>query len=326
MSRHLFKVILVSALLMFPAVSHAETKAGTIEVTPFLGYYDLHRADKFGGGLRLGYNLTDNWGVEAAYESMGSSGDLYHVDGLYNFCPEKTLNPFLFAGTGLAHVNFDDSYNNMLVEIGGGVKYAINDFMALRVDVRDLQEKYNDFVTTAGVTFTLGQKKEKAAEYVPPKPAPAPKPAPRPEVKAEAPKPAPAPAPAPKVEEKPKPVEKVEKERIELKILFASNKWNIRPQYMGEVKKAADYLKKYPDTTAEIEGYTDGRGTVKYNLKLSEKRANSVRQALIKKFGIDASRLTARGFGKSNPAASNKTRAGMRENRRTIVIFYVDKK
>ncbi|MDA8156069.1 MAG: OmpA family protein [Actinomycetota bacterium] len=320
----LFRLFLFITLLAVPAASRAATRAGTIELTPFLGYYDLHHASKIGGGVRLGYNLTDNLGLEAAYDSMGSSGDLYHADALYNFMPDNTIDPFVLAGTGVAHVR-PGAYNRVLGELGGGVKYAINNFVAFRVDVRDMQEKYNDFVTTAGFTFTLGQKKRTEAQYVPPPvPKPAPAPAPKPQPQAEAPKPAPTPVPAPAPA--PAPPVKVEKERIELKILFATDKWYIRPKYMAEVKKAADELKKYPDATAEIQGYTDSRGSVKHNLKLSQRRANSVKEALVKKFGIAASRLAAKGYGESNPVASNKTAEGRRENRRTVVVFYVEKK
>ena len=239
MKRPVLKAALISFLLLFPIIAHAGTMAGTYELSPFLGYYDMRQGDRFGGGLRLGYNLTNAWGLEAAYDRAGSVGDLYHADILYNFrnfMPDGKLTPFAFAGAGLVHVS-PDSYNSALGEIGVGLKYAINDFIGLRIDIRDMQEKYNDVVTTAGLTFTFGGKKQAVVEQTPP-PPPAIEPVPKPEV---------APPPAPKTEEKPQPAEKaVEKERLEFKILFDFDKYNIRPEYAPVIEKIAAILKKEP--------------------------------------------------------------------------------
>ncbi len=75
-------------------------------------------------------------------------------------------------------------------------------------------------------------------------------------------------------------------------------------------------MTKYPETTAVIEGHTDSVGSAAYNMKLSERRANSVKNYLIKNLNINANRLQAKGFGESQPAASNKTEEGRRTNRR----------
>jgi OmpA-OmpF porin, OOP family len=64
-----------------------------------------------------------------------------------------------------------------------------------------------------------------------------------------------------------------------------------------------------------IEGHTDNQGKVDYNQKLSEDRANSVMAYLVSK-GIEASRLTATGFGMTKPLQSNDTEAGQQRNRR----------
>jgi OOP family OmpA-OmpF porin len=67
-----------------------------------------------------------------------------------------------------------------------------------------------------------------------------------------------------------------------------------------------------------LKGYTDSVGPASYNLKLSEMRAKAVAKALEER-GIDASRLTAKGFGESNPIASNDTPEGRAKNRRVEV-------
>jgi OmpA-OmpF porin, OOP family len=79
-----------------------------------------------------------------------------------------------------------------------------------------------------------------------------------------------------------------------------------------------EILKNYPNAKFSIEGHTDSDGSDKLNQKLSEDRANAVRNVLIEK-GVNAENLTAVGFGESKPIASNKTAAGKAENRRTEV-------
>lgn len=112
--------------------------------------------------------------------------------------------------------------------------------------------------------------------------------------------PTPAPAPEPKaeyyVETRP---------NLRLNILFDFDKSNIKPQYQGEITKAAEFLAQYPDAQAIIEGHTDSRGVENYNQKLSERRADAVKHALITKHGINPNRISSQGFGESRPVATN---------------------
>jgi outer membrane protein OmpA-like peptidoglycan-associated protein len=84
--------------------------------------------------------------------------------------------------------------------------------------------------------------------------------------------------------------------------------------------QVAASLVKQPELTIEIQGYTDSTGSAEYNLHLSQKRAESVRSYLIGK-SVSAAGLTAKGFGKANPIATNATTEGRAENRR--VVFQV---
>jgi len=70
-----------------------------------------------------------------------------------------------------------------------------------------------------------------------------------------------------------------------------------------------------------IEGYTDNVGNDKLNLALSQRRANAVRDYIVKNFKIDRKRLVAKGYGKSKPIADNKTAAGREQNRRIEAVF-----
>lgn len=83
-----------------------------------------------------------------------------------------------------------------------------------------------------------------------------------------------------------------------------------------QLSDLADVLKKYPRLSIEISGHTDNVGDPAANLKLSQARANSVREALVAQ-GIEGNRLVAAGYGDSRPAGSNETADGRAKNRRT---------
>jgi OOP family OmpA-OmpF porin len=108
---------------------------------------------------------------------------------------------------------------------------------------------------------------------------------------------------------------------MSLNIEFDIDKADIRPQYHDEVGRVGDFMKKYPDTTAVIEGYTDEVGSDEYNMQLSQRRAESVVNYLVNEFGIDRSRLSAKGYGKSRPIDSNATDAGKQKNRRIDAVI-----
>lgn len=102
---------------------------------------------------------------------------------------------------------------------------------------------------------------------------------------------------------------------IPLNVTFENNSDKIKPESDANVQKYADFLTKYPNYSAKIIGYTDSRGSNAYNQKLSEKRANSVVNALKAK-GVNAKQLSAKGAGEANPIADNATAEGRAQNRR----------
>lgn len=103
---------------------------------------------------------------------------------------------------------------------------------------------------------------------------------------------------------------------INLLVEFEFNKAAIRSQYHGEIEKFANFMRAYPQTKTVIEAHTDNIGSENYNMKLSQRRADSVIQYLVKNFGIDGNRLSAKGFGFSKPIADNNTETGRQRNRR----------
>jgi len=100
-------------------------------------------------------------------------------------------------------------------------------------------------------------------------------------------------------------------------ITFPNNSNKIEDKYMAKIEEFAKFLKENPSYKAEIQGYTDNKGSASYNQKLSEKRAKAVYEALIK-LGVSADRLSYKGYGEANPIASNDTAEGRAANRRVV--------
>lgn len=102
-------------------------------------------------------------------------------------------------------------------------------------------------------------------------------------------------------------------------ILFDVAKATIKPQSFTTINKIATFMKEYPSISFSIEGHTDSDGDAVANQKLSEARAEAIKQALIK-FGIRDYRLRARGWGEAKPVATNLTVEGKSQNRRVEFI------
>lgn len=106
-------------------------------------------------------------------------------------------------------------------------------------------------------------------------------------------------------------------QRIELKdVNFETGKATLLPSSYARLDPVAEGMKKNVTVKIEIAGHTDNVGGDDYNMKLSQARAESVRNYLIKQ-GVPADRLKAQGYGKTQPKASNKTPEGRAMNRRT---------
>jgi outer membrane protein OmpA-like peptidoglycan-associated protein len=103
-------------------------------------------------------------------------------------------------------------------------------------------------------------------------------------------------------------------------VLFSSGTATLNGGGNGHLDKLAGFLNRYPDRSAAIDGYTDSIGSDDYNQGLSERRAGAVKDFLVTQ-GIEATRLTAVGMGKSSPVASNGTSAGRQQNRRVEVTI-----
>lgn len=102
-------------------------------------------------------------------------------------------------------------------------------------------------------------------------------------------------------------------------ILFDVAKATIKPQSFTTINKIATFMKEHPGMSFSIEGHTDSDGDAESNQRLSEARAEAIKQALIK-FGIRDYRLKTKGWGESKPIATNLTAEGKATNRRVEFI------
>ena len=102
-------------------------------------------------------------------------------------------------------------------------------------------------------------------------------------------------------------------------INFDVDKATIKPESMGTLNMIVQVLKDNPDLKFEIDGHTDNSGTAQHNLTLSQQRADAVKTQLVS-MGIDASRLTTKGFGDSKPISDNNSLEGKANNRRVEFV------
>jgi len=99
------------------------------------------------------------------------------------------------------------------------------------------------------------------------------------------------------------------------RVFFDTNKSDIKTDASPLLGEAVTIMKENPEMRVEIQGHTDSTGPEAYNQTLSEKRANSILEYMLNQ-GIDSGRLEVKGYGESDPIASNETEAGRQKNRR----------
>lgn len=184
--RKIFVVCLFVILMFASGLAQAEIKARSFSVTPFLGGYLFEGneglKESYMVGIRGGYNVTENVGVEGFFhyvpteiEDMTGDADLdlygYGVEGLYHFMPNGKLVPFVAAGLGGIHYRGPagvDETNKLSVDYGGGLKFFVTDNIALRADVRHVipfNDRYNDLLMALGVNFDFGGSKKETSGY-----------------------------------------------------------------------------------------------------------------------------------------------------------------
>ena len=335
-----------------PAVAAADD-VGHWYITPQIGGIvvdnDRPLEDKdYLYGLALGRHISKGLNIELNFNGAKLDGrpgfndsSLYggSLDFLGVFARGSRVEPFLSAGLGVAQNDRTPGHDatNFMTQVGAGMfvklwessagtsSFALRPEIKARWDDDGSNGHYRDYLGLLGFQFSFGAAPAKPVETAPPAPPPPPPP------------PAPAPPPPPGDEDHDGVLDNVDKcpgtppgvavdafgctrkGSITLDgVTFEFNSARLTPSSRSVLDPIATDLKKYPRLKIELQGHTDSSGSDKYNLKLSQQRADAVRAYLVEQ-GVPAERLTARGYGESQPVEDNKTEAGRALNRRVVM-------
>lgn len=314
---------------------------------------DTHLGNDHYGSLGLGYTFTSHWGLEFAYQ-QGSAElinttqkiDLKQVrlDALYHFSRDGQVQPYLLIGGGSER--WQDGLiaaENSLVNVGAGLKIWFSDSVSLRTDMRIINDPDNEqtrFAASLGLNVLVGGSRPVAASAasvdsddhgVSDSEDRCPNTATSIEVDRQgcdivldddqdgipnAMDDCPDTSSGAKVDEFGCYVMIRETKEVSLRVEFESNSSNVTPNSRPEIERIARFMREYPLTEIKIEGHTDDTGEAAYNQWLSQQRANAVVKVLTEQYGIDASRVSATGYGQSRPIVVNNGEENRAKNRR----------
>jgi OOP family OmpA-OmpF porin len=305
-------------LMIFSNVGSAQVRSGSFSVTPYFGGYFFDKDQRVDNdpvaGISLGYNFTRYFGVELSGDYIATRYDQrvshsrstdvgnYRLDGVLNLIPDSRLVPFIFAGFGGQSIDYPRNVSNRTasaVDYGVGLKFFFTDWLALRGDARQIyifDGSRKDFEFTLGASFYFGGAKR----------------VPRYEPVAQA-----VTEPMARFEEQvvilasePKVEEQVMVAAAEPKIIvlafedihFDFDRSTLKPEAQAILKRNIRLLLDNPKAKVRIAGYTSASGTEAYNQKLSERRANAVKEYLVNEGLIARDRLSVIGYGETRPA------------------------
>ena len=109
--------------------------------------------------------------------------------------------------------------------------------------------------------------------------------------------------------------------RETLNVRFETASATVTDDSMPGIRAVAEAMRQFPESTLVLEGHTDNVGNADANRKLSQRRAEAVKQILVEEMGIDADRVSAEGYGESQPIADNDTAEGRARNRRVESVL-----
>lgn len=350
----LIKLTSIIFILISMQVSASESETGSylsLGQNWFNYDDDWNLEDESDPYFGVGYQFDKNWGVEAKYTDVDTrlanvlnlSAKFYDVSAVYRYNPRSNNSFYWKAGIGKYSFSQVNESLDPALKLGAGYDFHFNDNISftLGLDTHfQTDDSQLDWVPYAGFNIFFGGNK----------------PAPKPVKKApldsdndgvfnnqdQCPTTAanikvdsrgcaldsdndgvvdsfdqcPTTPGGAKVDKKGCRIILTTDVSIKLNVQFETNSNVVRSAYHNEIKKVADFMREYPDTTVVIEGHTDSRGAASYNQQLSQKRAIAVMQYLISKFNIDQSRVSADGKGEVSPIADNDTAAGRETNRR----------
>lgn len=301
------------------------------------------------GGLELPLNETvsleawlSDYSVDAKHSTAELDGQRIAVGALFHL-KEGSTRPFIAAGMGDLEFETESGYDfsETLVHLGLGVKKYFDSNIVLRGELMAMNSLDNE-ITDLGARIAIGyafgrsvspmveeepvvvvvEEKEEPAPVVVAAPVPV-KPAPvdsdKDGVFDEFDK-CPGTDPAFIVDEDGCPKMLSQTVEIKMDVKFPNNSSILSKDNYAEISKVANFLKQFDGTKVTVEGHTDSNGSNEYNKMLSQRRADSVKNSLIKDFNIAAERVSAVGYGEEKPVADNSTAEGRAENRRVVGV------
>ncbi len=243
--------------------------------------------------LLAGYQFNDRWAADfrMGTEFDNADVDVFAVNG-YRYFGSSRWRPSVSAG--LSAYSLDDRATDdstTQAQIGLGISGDLNRNLELRVGYQSAfalsGESYQD--NEYGVYLVWHFRKPKVVAAAEPQPAAM-------------------------------PPQKEVIQTYELQVQFDFDKSDIKSAYEPQFQEIAQVLRENPDISLVVEGHTCWIGTEKYNLGLSQRRADAVKQKFVQQYGIEPSRIDPKGYGESRPVADNTTLEGRRQNRRAIAI------
>ena len=343
MNRFAIISVLAGSLLASSSLMSAEARW---YLAPGVQWMDFDKSlgldDSAGFFAGLGLQFTERAAIEINTVEMDADVtgggeidiDHYKIDLLYDLSDAVDgLRPYVVAGMG--NTNFGGD-NDTLLNLGVGVKYDLNNNWQWRTAMRTFgyfgrDGENPDLGLETSLVYFFGGDSRRPRQAAPATPAP--------QARTES---APA-TPQSRdsdrdgvqdaddrcpdtpmnyaVDEQGCPIAVEEVARVELMVNFDFDRDEVKAEYFDEIEEVADFMAQYDDVVIELEGHTDSIGTEAYNEDLSLRRARAVREVLIDRFNVQGSRITARGYGESQPIASNETDAGRAQNRRVMTLI-----
>lgn len=311
--------VVIGSMVAATSFSALAQGQGAVEVEAFGKHYftdssrDVQRdGELYGAGVS--YFLTDDVSLGLSYGEYHDltsrnpvddgghkniKGSLTSLDAAYHFgAPGVGLRPYVSAG--MAHQSIGQADRggrdrSTFANVGTGLKYYFteNFFAKASVDgMYNIDADEGEWMAGVGVGLNFGGGARQVAAV----------------------EPTPEPAPAPIVDTEPEPAPELV--RVELDVKFDFDKSRVREESYSDIKNLADFMQQYPQTNTTVEGHTDSVGTDQYNQRLSERRAEAVRNVLVNEYGVEGGRVNSVGYGESRPVADNSTEEGRQINRR----------
>lgn len=349
---------LYALLACAPVVASADDEVGHFYVDPQVGGISAshERGTKEHDwlyGVGFGYNLSEDWTTEVNLNSVRLKDELdpghlrlydATVDILRVFNRPGIFAPYIAVGAGVQRnaPSLARWSTDFVAEAGVGAfiklwengdasrSFSLKPDIKARWDDSGITGHLHDYIGTMGFVYSFGPGRSPppvAAPPPPPPPAAQAQPAPPPPVATTAPDSdhdgvpddidrCPGTPPGVAVDQYGCP----QKGSITLEgVTFETNSAVLTGDSRPVLNDVAAGLVKHPRLKIELEGFTDSTGSAKYNLLLSDKRANSVRDYLVTQ-GVPSGQLSAKGYGKAQPVADNTTPAGRAKNRRVVMM------